>query len=133
MTDSSFEIPTEIRDSRYWREAQAREVLELWQGSTLPMTSFAQATGLSIGRLNRWKARLGFSSTSRRSNGVRASSVKPLPFARVHHLVSSSVGQNDAGACGDALELVLPGSRRILVRPGFDTGTLLRLVDLLEC
>ena len=31
----------------------------------------------------------------------------------------------------EALELVLPGGRRIMVRPGFDRPTLLALVDAL--
>jgi hypothetical protein len=38
----------------------------------------------------------------------------------------------EAVPAAGALELVLPGGRRVVVRPGFDRATLLALVDALE-
>ena len=44
--------------SSYWREEDARAVLETWAASGTSLTAFARAHGLSPARVLRWERRL---------------------------------------------------------------------------
>lgn len=43
---------------RYWRESQARTVVEDWERSGLPVSTFAELYGISAKRVVRWTKRL---------------------------------------------------------------------------
>ncbi len=80
-----------------------------WRASGLSLSEFAEATGQSRDRLERWKKRL------------EQESVPVLPVRVVSRPTSSS-----------DLRVVLEGGRRVVVRAGFDGGVLLRLLETLE-
>jgi hypothetical protein len=44
--------------SRYWRERDARVVLDAWLASGTSLGAFASEHGLHLGRLERWRRRL---------------------------------------------------------------------------
>lgn len=45
-------------ESRYWREADARVVLDAWLASGASLDAFAAGHGLHLWRLERWRRRL---------------------------------------------------------------------------
>jgi len=94
--------------SDYWREADALAVLSLWRDSGLSLRAFAQRHGLSLSRLDRWKARL-------RAGG------QSVQFHRVELVEPAAVLQTSAGGC---IDVVLRGGRRVRVRRGFDASLL---------
>jgi hypothetical protein len=106
--------------SQYWREEDAREILAAWDRSGGSARSFAQLHGLSPVRLLRWKARL-------------ASSAGQPVFHRVKVIAAGGLhgGEADGGGTG-ALELIIGGGRRIVVRRGFDPEVLAELVRAVE-
>lgn len=44
--------------SRYWREEDARAVLEAWRRSGDTLSDFCRSYGVSVSRLSRWAARI---------------------------------------------------------------------------
>ena len=42
----------------YWREADARRVLDAWRATGSSMAAFARASGLPVERIRRWRRRL---------------------------------------------------------------------------
>ena len=91
--------------SNYWRAADAEAVLSSWRESGLSLRAFAQRHGLSVSRLDRWKARLG----------VRGR----LEFHRVQVVQAAPLPQVASG-----VDVVLRGGRRVRVRRGFDASLL---------
>ena len=85
------------------------EILRRQAGSGLSVAAFCRRSRLSQASFYAWRRKL-------RDAG---------PFAEIRIAPEAVVS---AGA----LELVVPGERRIVVRPGFDRATLLALVDALE-
>lgn len=79
--------------SRYWREADARAVLDAWVASGEAVVPFASRFGLSPQRLERWRQRLMPETTpegmvtffpvmlSGRAEGARETSVPPVAVA----------------------------------------------------
>jgi len=92
--------------SNYWREADAEAVLSSWRESGLSLRAFAQRQGLSLSRLDRWKARL-------RANG------RAVQFHRVEVVQATPLPQ-----AGGGVDVVLRGGRRVRVRRGFDASLL---------
>lgn len=50
---------TQRSGSRHWTAAEAKEVLDEWKTSGLPLGTFARLRGLNDTRLRWWKTRLG--------------------------------------------------------------------------
>jgi len=87
-----------------------RAIVRRQAGSGLSVAGFCRRSRLSQASFYAWRRKL-------RDAGIFAE-VRLAP---------------DAVLSADALELVLAGGRRIVVRPGFDRTALLALVDALEC
>ena len=103
--------------NRYWRAADAEQVLEAWRRSGQSAAAFAREHGLSAARLLRWRTRM------------------ELPAAPVFHpvrVVSRQRSNPIAPTRPEPLELELRGGRRIRVPAGFDAELLEELVRTIE-
>src|SRR4249920_3743263 len=103
---------TEVVDRPYWREAEARVVVEAWRNSGEPLSGFARRHGVGPGRVARWAARLGGEATPVRFHPVRVADRAP--------------------GGGEAIEIHLAGGRRVRVAPGFQAEDLRRVLAVLE-
>jgi hypothetical protein len=100
--------------SRYWREEDARVVLEEWSSSDIGLTEFARRHGLSERRLRRWSERLGrmrFHPVELRLDGV----------------TTGEAANGDGGVA-----VVARGGRRVAVGRDFDEELLARVVRVVE-
>jgi len=104
----------------YWRMADAREVLALWQRSGTSLSAFARLHSLDRNRLARWRDRLDRRPTPR-FHEVRL--VDPLePPVRPG---GTTPGEKPG------IELII-GGRRLVVHRGFDGDLLAEVVQVLE-
>lgn len=101
----------------YWREEEARVVLEEWCGSGLELEEFARRHELNAGRLRRWSERLG------QRGGLKFRPVK----LRLDGLPTQEPVRGEGG-----VTLVLRGGRRVAVGRDFDEELLARVVRVLE-
>jgi hypothetical protein len=106
---------TEVAARPYWREAEARTVVEAWRNSGESLSGFARRHGVDPGRVARWAARLERASTPVRFHPVR------LARLREH---------DDGG--GAAIEIHLVGGQRVRVAPGFQAEDLRRVLAVLQ-
>ena len=113
-----------VVENRHWGAREAKQVLAVWEQSGEPVAAFARGHGLSPARLLRWRSRL--SGESRRP-GPTFHPVRVVPTA----IVGSSDGVPGV-ADVPALELMVGGARRILIRRGFDPEVLERVVRAVE-
>ena len=100
--------------SRYWRTADAAQVVEAWRRSGASGTAFARQHGLNVRRLLRWRERLAQAE------------------APVFHPVRVVDPHEPARAERAMLELEVRGGRRIRVHAGFDPALLEELVRTVE-
>jgi hypothetical protein len=114
------------------RETWAKRI-ERWKDSGLTAAEFAAEVGVNAHSLSWWKWRLGAEgrpaparrgrlprSTPRAGEVTKPLSPSPVTFVEM------------ATATPEALEIVLPSTISIRVRPGFDEATLGRVLDVLE-
>ena len=103
---------------RYWRETDARRVVDAWRQSEASAAAFARRYQLDPKRILRWAKDL---DTPARST-VRFHPVRV-------------VERGDAVAVTVAppiVEIVLLGGRRVRVPPGVDLSELRRILDVVE-
>lgn len=105
----------EVAGRRYWREADARVIVEAWHTSGETASAFAQRLDVDPRRLSRWASRLG----------------TPEPASVQFHPVRVA-GDGVSPRGGAAIELELSGGRRIRVPPGFDGEDLRRVLAVLD-
>ena len=99
----------------YWREAEARVMVEAWRSSGETLSEFAARYGVDPKRIARWASRL---------ERPRAERVQFHPV-RV-------VGVEPGKEAGSAIEILLVGGRRVRVAGGFDAEDLQRVLAVLE-
>ncbi len=105
---------TALSASRYWRAAEAEQVLAAWRRSGRSVADFARQHGVSDRRLLRWRARL--EPAAPRFHPVRVvERTRPIP-----------------ARSPEPLELELRGGRRVRVPAGFDPEQLEALVRTVE-
>lgn len=109
----------------YWREAEAKAVVKAWERSGQPLSRFAAAQGLKVGRLARWARRLRGRGGRGRRSGARVAPLK-LRFHAVDLVGSGAALQSTA------IEVVLLDGRRVRVPAGFATDDLERVLQVLE-
>ena len=130
----AVETGRSCRRSRAWHRAQWLGHVLSWEESGVAGVAYCERHGLRPRSLYRWRR------VFRASGEVSASpdSGPPLGthgagepssalFAEVHVAESPMQGLGVSG-----VELVLCGERRVRVAPGFDEGTVRRVVALLE-
>lgn len=105
----------EVAGRRYWREAEARIVVEAWRRSGDPLSEFAKSHGIRRGRVVRWASRLR-----------RKITPAPVRFFPVH-----LSGCETANSDGPQIEIELGGGRRVRVAPGFAAEDLRRVLAVL--
>jgi hypothetical protein len=98
-----------IMSKRSGAVARWREILRKQRASGLTVAAFCRRSRIAPASFYLWRRKLRKATT----------------FTEV------CVAADPVPAIG-ALELILPGGRRIVVRPGFDRATLSALVDALE-
>lgn len=101
--------------NRYWREVDATMVLSLWRDSGQTLSAFCDQWGINVVRLRRWQKRLA-----------------DVELPTFHPAVLVGRDEPPAVEAGGVLEVTVAGGRRIVVRPGFDEVTLMRVVKALE-
>jgi hypothetical protein len=106
----------EVAGRKRWREADARVLLEAWQGSGQTLTAFAQMHDIHPERLGRWHRLL----RATHADG-------PVGF----HPVRVRRSEPRSGQ-GEKIEVVLAGKRCIRVPHGFDVEDLRRLLAVLD-
>jgi len=99
----------------YWRER-----IRACEASGLSAARFCRERSLSVSGYHWWKREL-----KRREMTVRPGVTPVPPFAEVHVTPPRSVETV-------AIEVVLPGERRVRVYPGFDEATLARVLAVVE-
>jgi hypothetical protein len=108
---------TEVAGRPYWREAEARVVVESWRRSGEPLSGYARRCRVDPKRIARWASRLG----------------KPKLTAgaalRFHPVRLADDGARQGGF---TIEIELPYGRRVRVAPGFDPEDLWGVVAVLE-
>jgi hypothetical protein len=103
----------EVAVRRYWREAEARVMVEAWRNSGESLSEFARRHGVDPRRVARWAWR------------VEGSEPAPVRFHPVR------LADHDGGG-GSAIEIHLVGGHRVRVPSGFQTEDLRRVVAVLE-
>jgi len=99
----------------YWKEADARIVVDAWRSGGERLSKFAARYGVDPKRIARWASRLG----------------RPQPEA-VHFHPVRLVGVGPERVSGSAIEIRLAGGRRVRVARGFDAEDLRRVLAVLE-
>lgn len=118
---------------RLIREQWAKRV-ERWKDSGLSAKAFAAELGINARSLSwwRWQLSKGDAPTPKRRRRRRdAESSKAIAKVSVPISPMTFV-EMTAPTITDALEVILPSTMRVCVRPGFDDATLGRLLDVLE-
>lgn len=103
----------EVAVRRYWREAEARVMVEAWRQSGESLSGFARRYGVDPRRVARWAARV---------KGSAPALVRFHPVRLAHH---------DGGG-GAAIEIQLAGGRRVRAPRGFEAEDLRRVLGVLE-
>jgi len=105
----------QVAERRYWREADARVLVEAWRSSGETFSGFARRHGVEPRRLARWVSRL---------SGAGEGSLRFHPIRLVE-----SPPETGGGA---PIEIQLAGGRRVRVPRGFETEDLRRVLVVLE-
>lgn len=104
----------EIVGRSYWREADARVIVEAWQQSGETGVAFARRLGVHPGRLWWWASRLR----------------RPEPTAMRFHPVR--VASTDTSRREVWMEMDLGNGQRVRVNPGFAAEDLRRVLTVLD-
>jgi hypothetical protein len=104
-----------VAERNYWREAEARIVVEAWRSSSETLSAFAKRHGVAPRRLTRWVSRL------------QESKEGSLRFHPVR-LVDRPLESGDRAP----IEIGLGGGRCVRVPRGFETEDLRRVLAVLE-
>jgi hypothetical protein len=99
-----------------------RKLLEDQRVSGLPVSVFCRERGIPQSSLFAWRRKLTGVGQSFKSVKVMTEPAPPRPSRR---------RADDDGAVHDAIELWLPGQRRLLVHRGFNRRLLLDLIEAL--
>lgn len=115
------------------REARATwvERVERWKKSGKTADEFAAEIGVNARSLKWWKWMLG-SERSSASAKPRAKQRAATPLAKSSAITPITFVEMTSAIATDAIEVVLPTSVRVAVKPGFDEQTLSRVLDVLE-
>ena len=110
-------VVAEIARRGYWRESDARILVEAWRSSGETLARFARRHGVERPRLSRWVVRLeGVAGEALRFHPVRLVDQRREP---------------DSGGHGAPIEIQLNGGQRVRVPRGFEAEELRRVLAVL--
>ena len=104
----------EVAGRSYWREGDARRVVDAWRRSGEPVSAFAGRLGIDPRRISRWASRLGQAT-------VETMRLVPVRLAAERMDTQHASIEIDCG----------PG-RRVRVTPGFAADDLRRVLAILD-
>jgi hypothetical protein len=107
----------QVAERPYWREAEARVLVEAWRGTGELLGRFARRHGVEPRRLARWVSRLERGA----DEGVR--------FHRVRLLEQQA--EPEGIGSGAPIEIELAHGRRVCVPRGFEAEDLRRVLVVL--
>lgn len=111
---------------RYWREAEARQVIQAWEESGQALSRFAAGHGLKAARVARWASRLGKRAVGRRGRVSAGAGALKLRFHPVA-LIGNALAVEPS-----AIEVVLLDGRRVRVPSGVASEDLDCVLGVLE-
>lgn len=113
-----------VMETKRWSTEEAGQVLAAWEASGATLGAFARTHGLSPNRL--WRSRVRLCG-KHPAAGPAFHPVRVLQGGRPVCFVGSA-----ASDVSDPLELIVAGSRRIVIRGRFDPEVLTALVRAVE-
>jgi hypothetical protein len=117
-------------------EARWRRLIEDQRVSGLPVSVFCRERGIPQSSLFAWRRRLAARAGSPQAAPFKAVTITPVqpPPSMVPADTDSALNAVSGiePSAVSSVELLLPGDRRLLVRPGFDARLLLDLIEVLE-
>jgi len=106
-----------VVEKRYWRESDARVLVEAWRNSGETLAAFARRHGVERHRLARWVGRLEDAADEAvRFHPVRLVDRRP---------------ESDSGGHGAPIEIQLASGQRVRVPRGFEAEELRRVLAVL--
>jgi len=111
----------EVAVRPYWREAEARIVVDAWRESGESMRGFAARHGFQAARLGRWVKRLG---------GAGREAAAGISFLPVR-LRAADEPKSTRLAAVPRIAVVRGDGTRVEIADGFDDSTLRRVLGLL--
>ena len=105
----------QVAERRYWRESEARVLVEAWRNSGETLAGFARRHGVERRRLTRWVGRLEGGGEALRFHPVRLVKRRPDP---------------ESGS-GVPIEIELAEGQRVRVSRGFAAEDLRRVLAVL--
>jgi transposase-like protein len=106
--------PRDRGKERFWRRA-----VRQWRKSGLSIRDFCRQEGLPEGNFYAWR------------RTIAQRDAEKVAFVPVQVIAGPTIPTRTEDAVA-ALELILPGGRRLCIAPGFDAATLQRLLPLVE-
>lgn len=106
-----------------WSEADAREILEQWRRSGVPLAVFARERGFTPPRLYWWRRKFDFELSAGHPEAPATEALPELVPVNLRGIHSEPKA---------AIEVELHGGHVIRVRAGFDEEAFRRVVSLLE-
>jgi hypothetical protein len=104
----------DLAERSYWREDDARRIVDAWRESGEPVSLFAGRLGIDPRRVSRWASRLESGNPER------------LRFLPVRVAADGADGRHAS------IEIELGQGRRVRVAPGFATDDLRRVLAILD-
>jgi len=109
---------------RATREEWAARVAQ-WKESGLSLARFAAGIGVNPKTLAWWRGELVRAASAPKRALVK-DTARPVAVAPLHFIEMTTRSE------GGAVEVVLPSGVAVRVRPGFDTSTFVRVLDVVE-
>lgn len=104
----------------------ADSVAYRWKESGLSSARLAADIGVNAKTLAWWREELARASAGPKRALVKDRTARPVTLAPLKFI------EMTARSDGGAVEVVLPSGVAVRVRPGFDTATLVRVLDVVE-
>lgn len=119
MTKPAVAVVLDVARRRYWREADARIVVEAWRDSGERLSAFAERFGITTQRLARWSTWLA---------------TRPRQSMRFHRVevIHPPTGARLAETPAPPIEVVLRDGHAVRVPRGFAPEDLQRVLEVLR-
>jgi hypothetical protein len=111
-----------------WTAAEAKEILEDWLDSDLPLSTYAKGRGYGPERLRRWQQKLGVKRQRQDAAIAEAPRFVAVQVSDAVVLPAEDLAERSAGQ----MVIEMSSGRRLRFGPDFDESALIRVVCALE-